>query len=506
MPRGGGGGFGGGGFRGGGFGGGGFRGGGFRGGSFGGRGGYGRPSGRPFGRTGASRITSRSPSGPYSHRGYRPHRRYYRPALWYHRPWYYRMWYNPMWAGHYYRPWYYSPMYVGGGITLIVALALIILPIAGVAFMFPFSDADANGYVTYRSTEILNYNEFWYEYEYIEQGNDITINTVQSSLADINFGIWNHPFESLPTRTFTTSEIGQFNVQSGGSYEYLWFFLRPGSSIAYDFNSSGLLDFFIGDYDDVYSWNQGGSPIFYIDKSNTNDETGSIAITSADDYYVVWYNDGISNIDVDFTVDFTESGVKDFTAADFYVNETTDINPQSFTVPDSGNWYFFIYFDPMNSPVDSTSITFDVSYDTGKSSSDRWGDIRWILIIVLSVVVILLVAALIARRGQKKLKLKSPSTATIIPKSTSTTVPTPMSKVSPYKQVPTTKLKCIRCGASLHSDSKFCIKCGGKVEGRQIGTSTLITKSTAKTCSFCGSKLSGIDKFCKWCGTKIAEK
>ena len=496
MPRGGGGGFRG----GGGFGGGGFRGGGFRGGSFGGRGGYGRPSGRPFGRTGASRVTSRSPSGPYSHRGYRPHRRYYRPSWWYHRPWYYRWWYNPMWAGHYYRPWYYSPVYVGGGVVLIIALALIILPIAGVAFMFPFSDADADGNVSYRSTETLYYNEFWYEYEYIEQGNDITINTVQSSLADINFGIWDRPFESLPMISLLTTEIGPITLQSD-EYEYLWFFLRPGSSINYDFNSSGLVDFFIGDGNDLYSWNQGGSPSFYKDVPNTNSNTGSLDITNADDYYVVWYNDpndGVSNIDVDFTVNFTESGVVDFTEADLYFIETKDIPQQSFTVPNSGNWYFFIYFDPMNSPVDSTTITFDVSYETGKSSVERWSDIRWIFIIILSVVIILLVAAVIARRGQKKLKLKAPSTTT-----PSTTTPPPTSKDSPYKVVSTDKPKCIRCGASIHSDSKFCPKCGGKVEGRPISITSVSTPANSKTCSLCGSKLSESEKFCKWCGTKI---
>jgi len=493
MPRGGGGGFRG----GGGFGGGGFRGGGFRGGSFGGRGGYGRPSGSPFGRTGASRVASRSPRGPYSHRAYRPHRRYYRPVWWYHRPWYYRWWYNPMWAGHYYRPWYYSPVYVGGGVVLLIALALIILPIAGVAFMFPFSDADANGIVSYRSTETLSYNEFWYEYEYIEEGNDITINTVQSSLADINFGIWDHSFESLPTISLLTTEIGPISLQSD-EYEYLWFFLRPGSSINYDFNSSGLVDFFIGDGNDLYSWNQGGSPSFYKDVPNTNGNTGSLAIANADDYYVVWYNDGGSNIDVDFTVNFTESGVVDFTEADLYFIETKDIPQQSFTVPNSGNWYFFIYFDPMNSPVDFTTITFDVSYETGKSSIERWSDIRWVLIIVLSVVIILLVAALIARKGQKKLKLKSP---------TKTTAQTSPYKTAPskiiIKETPEKVKKCKRCKAPIKPETKFCSNCGGKIEGRTLGKSSVTTPAKAKACSLCGSKLSITEKFCKWCGTKI---
>jgi len=498
MPRGGG--FGGGGgFRGGGFGGGGFRGGGFRGGSFGGRGGYGRSSGRPFGRTGASRVSSRSPSGPYSHRGYRPHRRYYRPGWWYHRPWYYRWWYNPMWAGHYYRPWYYSPVYVGGGVVLLIALALIILPIAGVAFMFPFSNADENGMVSYRSTETLNYNEFWYEYEYIEQGNDMTINTVQSSQADINFGIWNHPFESLPTKSIVTTEIGPITLQNNG-YEYLWFFLRSGSSIDYDFNSSGLVDFFIADYDDMVSWNQGGSPLFYIDESNTNGDTGSLPISNTDDYYVVWYNDGASTVNVDLTVDFTESGVVDFTAADFYINETDYIPQQSFTVPTSGNWYFFIYFDPMNSPVDSTTITFDVSYETGKSSVERWSDIRWVLIIVLSVVIILLVAALIARKGQKRLKLKSP-TKTKAQTSTSPYKTAP-SKIT-IEKAPEKVKKCKRCKAPIKPETKFCSNCGGKIEGRTIGKPSVTTPAKAKACSLCGSKLSGTEKFCKWCGTRI---
>ncbi|MFX0037397.1 MAG: hypothetical protein ACFE9I_17380, partial [Candidatus Hermodarchaeota archaeon] len=196
MPRGGGfrgGGFRGGGARGGGFGGG-FRGGGFRGAPGAIRGGYrGSSSGRPFGRTGATRITSRSPRGPYSHTYYHPHRSYYRPYWWYYRPWYWRWWYSPWWAGHWYRPWYYSPVYIGGGIVFMIILALIILPIAGVAFLFPFSDADIGGNVNYRSTETLYFNEFWYEYEYIEEGNDITF-FVQSSMSVITFAIWDQPF------------------------------------------------------------------------------------------------------------------------------------------------------------------------------------------------------------------------------------------------------------------------------------------------------------------------
>jgi len=114
-------------------------------------------------------------------------------------------------------------------------------------------------------------------------------------------------------------------------------------------------------------------------------------------------------------------------------------------------------------------------------------------IIVLSVVIILLVAALIARKGQKKLKLKAPTK--------------PSTKPSPYKITPTKApekiSKCVRCKATLKPNAKFCSKCGGKVEGRTIASPSITTPAKAKVCSLCGDKLSDTEKFCKWCGTKI---
>jgi hypothetical protein len=492
MPRGGGsrggGGFrgGGGGFRGGGFGGGGFRGGGYRGGGYRGRS-YGG-SGRPFGRTGSTRTSYRSPRGPYSHRYYSPYRRYYRPWWWYRRPWYYRWWYSPWWAGYYYRPWYYSPVYVGGGVLLAIVLALIILPLAGVAFAFPFSDADVNGNVNYRSTETLYFNEFWYEYEYIDGGNDITY-TVQSSLSGINFAIYNQPFENLPTDWIDIPNTGVMNL-GYNQYKYVWMFLRPTSRIDYDFTSNSSVDFFIADANDLYLWDQGGSPSFYVEEQNTVAETGFFIVPQTQDYYVVWFNDNPADVEVSFDVDIRAEDVVDFTAANYYALNTTFISG-TFPVPtgQSGNWYFFIYFDPMNSLFESTTITFDVTYQTGTGSVERWGDIRWILIIVLVIIVIIMIAALIARRGQKKLKLKEPEEAA--------------PKGEPSKQVSVEPAKCTRCNTPLKPNAKFCINCGGKVEGRVTGTPSVTTPAKAKTCSLCGSKLSGTEKFCKWCGTKV---
>jgi len=504
MPRGGGG--RGGGFRGGGFGGGGFRGGGFRGGGFGGgyRSGGARSSGRPFGRTGATRITSRSPRGPYSHGYYRPHRRYYRPMWWYHRPWYYRWWYSPWWAGHYYRPWYYSPMYIGGGILFIILLSLVILPLVGVALLFPFSDADVDGFVNYRSTETLYFDEFWYEYENIQTGNEITYE-IHSLSSYITFAIWDHPFESLPIRNKPINIIKSIDLMEAPDYYpfwWEWIYLKPGSSISYEFNASDQIDFYIMGYYDYDSFIQGGSLSFIISSENTDQDNGTLLINQTDDYFLIWSTDGVSPVEVDFIVNYDAANVIDFNDITdgidgIVVESVTDIAETSWQIPHSGNWYFFVYFDPINSPEYSTTITFDVTYDTGVTSKERWLDVQWILIIVLVVVIILLIGALIARRGQKKLKLKSP------------TEPTP--KVSPYKKV--TKevgveevkevANCIRCNAPIKPTAKFCTQCGGKVEGRKIGGTSVTTPAEAKTCSLCGSKLSGTESFCKWCGTKI---
>ena len=101
---------------------------------------------------------------------------------------------------------------------------------------------------------------------------------------------------------------------------------------------------------------------------------------------MVWYNEGGSNVNVQFTVDYIATNVVDFSAAEYYIEAVDYVAETTITVPNDGNWYFFVYFDPMNSIEESTSITFDVSYTTGVSSADRWISIQPILIAVIVIV------------------------------------------------------------------------------------------------------------------------
>lgn len=484
MPRGGG--MRGGGFRGGGFGGG-FRGGGFRGGPSGFRMPRGSSSGNPFGRTGATRITSRSPSGPYRHTYYRPYRRYYR---WGYMPWYYRWWYSPYWIGYWHRPWYYSPVYVGGGIIFAIILGLVLLPLFGIALWFPFGNADPQGRVNYRSTETIYYNEYWYEYEYIKAGNDITY-SVQSSPEKISFAIWDQPFETIPRINLEDNISDSFPLLNN-YYEYYSIYLKPGSSIDYNFNATNSVDFFIADANQLYNWNQGGSPTFYRELTAVTTGTGSISISSARDYYLVWYNDYGGSASIDFIANYTAVDVYDLNSAYASHIGVTSISQDTFTVPTDGDWYFFVYFDPLNSPAETTDITFDVTYDTGVTGTERWLGISPILIGILVVIVIIIIVAVFARRGQKKLAKKQPKQ-----KKAAETKP----KIE-TKEV-ASEVKCVRCGSKLRPDANFCPVCGGKVEGRALGNVDITTPAESKTCSLCGSKLGENANFCRWCGTKV---
>ncbi|MFX1476866.1 MAG: WD40 repeat domain-containing protein [Promethearchaeota archaeon] len=231
--------------------------------------------------------------------------------------------------------------------------------------LWAFSNRNNSGSVTYRSTETLYFNEYWYEYEHIRAGNQINF-SVQSTPSVISFAIWDQPFENLPVTTKIGTGADIFQLTSD-SYNYYSIFLRSGSTISYNFNTTGLVDFFIADANAFYLWTQGGSPSFYVDLQNTTSEKNSFIVPTTQDYFVVWYNEGMSSVSVDYIINYTALNVPNLSVADFYVEAIDFIPEQTFIVPNEGKWYFFIYFEPMNSPEESTSITFDVTYDIGNS-------------------------------------------------------------------------------------------------------------------------------------------
>jgi len=478
----------------GGFTGGGSTGGGYRGGSTSFRMGSSRPSGTPFGRTGSTRIVNRSPSGPNSHRYSRPNRRYYQ-----HRSYWYYRWYSPWFFGWYYRPWYFSPALLIGGIILFIILGVMFIPLLGFAFGIPMAGGETPGEVTYRSTETLYFNEYWYEYENIDAGNDITF-SVQSSQSVITFAIWDEPFENLPTTT-KTGEFGESFSLEYNYYYYYSLFLRPGSEIDFEFQSNGDVDFFLADAYQLTDWNQGENPQFDIHLEDVTSGDDTYNVQEAKDYYLVWYNEGQTDIDITYNVEYTAEDIYDFSVTEFYLEAVNEVPQQSITVPNEGKWYFFVYFDPMNNPEASTDITFDVTYETGRTTLDQWVNISPLLIKVLIIIIIVITIGVFARKRQKKVYKKEEKKK--VKKSPYKPADKKEEEEAEEKQTPKERKVCFNCGKEISATAKFCTHCGKPQIGRKIGESGLTTPSKSNTCSFCGNKINSDDKYCKWCGTKI---
>ncbi|OLS25312.1 MAG: hypothetical protein HeimC3_15260 [Candidatus Heimdallarchaeota archaeon LC_3] len=480
---------GGGGFGGGGFGGGGFGGGGFRGGSSSFRSGSMRSSGRPFGRTGAHRSVSRSPRG----RNYnRSHHGYY--GGWY-RPWYHQ--YYWFW-GYPYRPWYYSPVYMGGGFFLFIIALLIIIPLFGLLVVpYPGNDASSSGVVIYRDTQTLNYNEYWFESENIPSGS--TIEYEMQSQSPVTFLIWDQPFENFPTTSGTRTGNYQkiFTVLGDHDYEYLGYFLRPGDRLEIDFEISlqNEVEFFIADADALNRWNNWET--ITPEKSETGIGNYSVSFTApyAQDWYLVWYNFGSSSAQVDMSVSYTVAAI-DYTQADV-VKENTDFVPKdSFTALNSGNWYFFIYFDPFVNPAESVDITFVVSFDTQVTSNDRWVDTSPLLMFIGLIIIIILAVAIYQRRSAKKNK----------PVTTVGSIDATQTKITESKQLGLSSAsKCHRCSYKYNANETYCKNCGAKLMGRDYGLSLKTTPFGSTNCINCKEKLHLDDIFCSNCGVKVEQ-
>ncbi|WP_371806017.1 zinc-ribbon domain-containing protein [Candidatus Lokiarchaeum ossiferum] len=522
MPRGGG------GFSGGG---GGFRGGGFRssGGSF--RSSSfrssspsfrSRSSSRPYGRTGARRTTSssynRRRSSPYHHHSY--HRPYYRRRH-YHRPYYYRSWwYRPYFWGRHYRPWYYSPVYVGGGLVLAVVLMMVFIPLMGIALSFPFSSSSSSGLVNYRATEQLNFNEYWYEYETLEAGNEIKFD-IQAT-TPISFAIADHPFADFPTTTETGQDTGHLTL-GADEYGYQGYYVSAGSNLVYNYSATDGIEFKVMNSDEFNSWLYYGIPDTF-DESMASAYSSNSAFFGSEDVYLVWYNEVGPAVDVDYTINYTITEVYDLTGAEFSEIATQNVDG-TITVPEDGTWYFFVFFDPMYSNAESTSITFDVTYDKQLDTQTQWANIRPTLIWVAIISVALILIARSARKKQKAKGITANGTSVTQTGSTkskvasSTLRTTNNSKSSVYgkseqKQTLSASVKttlqpqidpskCTRCGCSLEAKDIFCPACGKKKEGRKVGGTTVSKELKSQVCSYCGKQIQKDAQFCIGCGSKI---
>jgi len=162
----------------------------------------------------------------------------------------------------------------------------------GVAFSFPGSSYSDSGTINYRSTETLYFNEYWYEYEKVDAGTTMTFN-IQSTPGVVSFAIADHPFDDFGLTTTIHGENYSITLQPN-YYEYYTIFLRSGSTVQYDFNSSSEVDFFIADIQEFNDWYYSEPTSLYYESTSLND-SGEYSVGYTEDIYLVWYNSGNSS-------------------------------------------------------------------------------------------------------------------------------------------------------------------------------------------------------------------
>lgn len=404
---------------------------------------------------------------------------------------------------------------------------MILLPILSVGLVYPFSGAGIDGVVNYSENyEYLGYNEYWYEKEVLNEGGSITF-SFDSSYSSVSFIVANHPFEDFSRGTVTGTDSENVTL-TPGSLRYMQYFLYGGSSIDYTYIADGEIDFLILDSENAVNWDNYLSYNAMEEESASTIGSGSVSIDTpldyGDDYYVIFYNDGISNIHVNFSIDYSMAGQMDYSDAEYSIE---DVYTGSGTVSNlpAGEWYFFIYVDPMITPEPYTYISFDVSFDTGITSDQRWAEIRPTLLIIGAVCLGIVIIALVARKVQKTTKAKEEAKAATQAATAGTSAPinpppaqggqTPVksgsttisSRANVYGSTQSSSVKptkkCAYCSNTIASEANFCNMCGRKQMGRAIGTNPQTLSPKLTICTFCGSELEPNASFCHGCGTKV---
>ena len=381
--------------------------------------------------------------------------------------------------------------------------------------------------ITYNDTQTIYFNEYWYESDYLSAGNTIDY-YVQSKQSPISFAIWDKTFENFGTTP--NSKIGSysydFTVAPNEDYQYVTFYLYQGDTITYDFSvtNNQIIEFFISDGKQLQKWNNYESSQQYNTYFGSVGASGSFTASHSEDWYLVWYNSGtFQSVDISVTGEYSTSS-RDMSSASVAFENTEVVNQGTFTVPDSGTWYFFIYFDPSFSPAEYTEISFTIVFNKAINSNDKWKLNSPFLTFLALIIIILLIVAVVQRRNarkyedQKKTATATSSTTTstgtaqvVSPSTTSSSTPKPStydappSNTTPISQTSysSTKKRCLVCETTYFEGDIYCTSCGTKLIGRDYGVSKTSTPIGSNKCAVCGYNLDPNSKFCRDCGTQV---
>lgn len=476
------------------------------------------PYSAPYSRAGGYRNIN-GPSGPYRHNAYNhPHAGYYGYgsrwwAPWRGWGWWNRWWWGPYWYGYGYGPYGYGSGGYGygypyrrsyAGVVCCVFL-IFILVLVGVFY-------SAGGY--FGQSRTLGFNSDYTQSQDVQAGSMATFSfSTQNPAVPLTVALSSVPLSSIPTITVSGSFSDTFGL-SVNNYIYESFFFNLGSTFNMTFTCSASVDFFIADATNFNNWDQYQPYSTYYENTSIQSVTAFVppvfasGVPQSQDYYLVWYNSGgPSSISVSLVINYTRTGVYDFSGTLYHQEAVDTLSQTTQTLPSTGTWYYIIYFDPWYSNEASTELTSNIVWvQTSTSPTGTAAPISpWIYVVPIVIVAMFIVtcaSVLSSRKKARQVAAQMPRPATA-PAPGQAPLEQEAPAVTPSPPSAASSSTCIACGAPLDPGAAFCGVCGRKQAGRQFGKPPIVTPKAAEFCSLCGANIEPGNKFCRNCGTPI---
>ena len=303
-------------------------------------------------------------------------------------PWYakqYKIWGSP------FKKWYKSYLVRGCSIVILIVLLLIIIPSTGLlSIPYPISTTQ-NIQVSQGST--IDFNYYLTKSVYLSKGNTISYSVKGDN--PFSFSIWDQSFNKFPIsdNRYTGFYNDSFRVENGQFYPRV-LFLHKGDSIKYIFNTtqplSDSFSFYITNNPDFNS-----SSSIYTSSTFTKIVNGTFISPQSNNYYLLWNYNGKPNTlkVVSISIQYNLSSIN-MSGGNLNILHTENIPQNTFIVPKSGNYRFFIFFDPYNESnhfAKWIDVSLNIIFHQRLNGNDNWIHVSDFLVVIGIIMLIIVI-------------------------------------------------------------------------------------------------------------------
>lgn len=324
--------------------------------------------------------------------------------------------------------------------VFLLSFLLVIIPLAGfMSVPYPISTTQN---INFSGDRTVDFNDYVSNSPSIFLSKDNVISYQVTGNRPFSFAIWDKSFSNFPllSNRYTGSFTKYYNV-TAGSINYFQLYLSKGDTINYTFSGSetqsgGSLTYFI-----TYSTDFNNSAP-YVTGFISNIINGTFTSPKSQNYYFGWKYDGNDGAlaFITSTIQYNISGIN-LTSADLNVIHTQNIQQNTFSVPTSGNYHFYLYFDLASNSVNSSKpidIYMNIIFHQKLTGNDNWK----LISPYLTILSFLMALTIFLTYFQQKYSRKFEKAKKI------------------YYSDFSLNRACYHCRELVRKEWKFCLKCG----------------------------------------------